>query len=146
MIMLLTLVVFLVGYKFDGIVLSVSGYLLTCVVAFVGGAVYLGLGQLIVGSIKNPETVNATTRLVYFLFIMTGMFGDIAKLGHMGQFGVYLDNFSHWSPYGCVKLMLSASMEPAKWGHDHNMAILLSIGYAVVFAAIGIKNFKWEAR
>jgi len=146
MIMLLTLVVFLVGYKFDGIVLSTSGYLLTCVVAFVGGAVYLGLGQLIVGLIKNPETVNATTRLVYFLFIMTGMFGDIAKLGGMGQFGVYLDNFSHWSPYGCVKLMLSASMEPTKWGHDHNLALLASVGYAIVFAAIGIKNFKWESR
>jgi ABC-2 type transport system permease protein len=146
MIMLLTLVVFIVGYKFDEITLSLSGYLLTCVVAFIGGAAYLGLGQLIVGLIKNPETVNATTRLVYFLFIMTGMFGDIAKLGHMGQFGVYLNNFSHWSPYGCVKMMLSASMEPVKWGHDANIAMLVTVGYAVVFAAIGINKFKWESR
>ncbi|WP_448700701.1 ABC transporter permease [Mucilaginibacter sp. AW1-3] len=146
MIMLLTVVVFLVGFKVDEITLTAGGYLLTCLVAFIGGAVYLGLGQLIVGLIKNPETVNATTRLVYFLFIMTGMFGDIAQLGHMGQFGVYLSNFSHWSPYGCVKIMLQASMEPAKWGHDHNVALLASIGYAVIFAAIGIKNFKWESR
>jgi len=146
MIMLLTLVVFVVGYKVDNITLSVQGYLLTCLVAFIGGTVYLGLGQLIVGVIKNPETVNATTRLVYFLFMMTGMFGDISKLGNMGQFGVYLSKFSQWSPYGCVKTMLQASMEPAKWGHDHNMALLASIGYAVVFAAIGIKNFKWDSR
>jgi len=146
MIMLLTLVVFLVGYKFDEITLSVSGYLLTFCVAFIGGAVYLGLGQLIVGSIKNPETVNATTRLVYFLFMMTGMFGDIAQFSDMGKLGPYLSAFSHWSPYGCVKLMLSASMEPAKWGHDHNMALLLSLGYAIVFAAIGINKFKWESR
>jgi len=146
MIMLLTLVVFVVGYKFNNITLSTQGYLLTCLVAFIGGAVYLGLGQLIVGAIKNPETVNATTRLVYFLFMMTGMFGDISKLGHMGEFGVYLSKFSQWSPYGCVKSMLQASMQPATWNHDTNMALLASIGYAIVFAAIGIKNFKWESR
>ncbi len=148
MIMLLTLVVFIVGYKFDEITLSTGGYLLTCLVAFAGGAVYLGLGQLIVGLIKNPETVNATTRLVYFLFMMTGMFGDIAllKMKDTDSLAVYVSAFAHWSPYGCVKLMVSASMEPAKWGHDHNMALLATIGYAVVFAAIGINKFKWESR
>jgi ABC-2 type transport system permease protein len=146
MIILLTLVVFIVGYQFDGILLSVSGYVLTFFVAFIGGAVYLSLGQLIVGLIKNPETVNATTRLVYFLFMMTGMFGDLSQFNDMGKLGPYLTWMAHWSPYGCVKIMTAASMEPAKWGHDNNMALLLSIGYTIVFAAIGIKNFKWESR
>jgi len=146
MIILLTLVVFVVGYYFDNITLSVPGYVLTFFVSFIGGAVYLGLGQMIVGLIKNPETVNATTRLVYFLFMMTGMFGDLAQFNDMGKMGPYLIWMAHWSPYGCVKIMLSASMEPAKWGHDNNMALLLSLAYAIVFAGIGIKNFKWDSR
>jgi ABC-2 type transport system permease protein len=146
MIILLTIVVFIVGYYFDGIKLSVSGYVITFFVAFIGGAVYLGLGQMIVGLIKNPETVNATTRLVYFLFMMTGMFGDVAQFNDMGKLGPYLTWMAHWSPYGCVKIMLAASMEPTKWAHDNNMALLLSVGYAIVFAAIGIKNFRWDSR
>ncbi|OCX52589.1 hypothetical protein BEL04_14150 [Mucilaginibacter sp. PPCGB 2223] len=146
MIMLLTLVVFVVGYQFDGILLSTGGYILTFFVAFIGGAVYLCLGQLIAGLVKNPETVNATTRLVYFLFMMTGMFGDIAQFSDMGKLGPYLTSMAHWSPYGCVKIMLQASMEPAKWGHDNNVALMASVAYAIVFAAVGIKNFKWESR
>ena len=140
MIMLLTITIFIVGFNVDKITLSIGGYALTFFVAFIGGAVYLSLGQMIVGLIKNPETVNATTRLVYFVFIMVGMFADL------GQLGPYINKSAHWSPYGAVKTMLAASMEPAKWGHDNNMALLASIGYVIVFAAVGIKNFKWESR
>lgn len=140
MIMLCTVVVFIVGYNYDKIHLTPQGYALTFFVAFIGGAVYLALGQLIVGLIKNPETVNATTRFVYFIFIMVGMFGEMGMLGEPVKQGV------HWSPYGAVKLMLAASMEPTEWGHDQNMALLASIGYAIIFAAIGIKKFKWESR
>lgn len=140
MIMLLTIIIFLVGYNYDKITLSLSGYLLTFFVSFIGAAVYLSLGQLIVGLIKNPETVNATTRLVYFVFIMVGMFGDLGVLGE------YVTKGAHWSPYGCVKMMLAASMEPAKWNHDTNMALLVTIGYTVIFTISGIKNFKWESR
>ncbi len=75
MILLVTVLVFFAGYYVDHITLSPVGYVLTFFTALIGGAVYLGLGQLIVGLIKNPETVNSTTRLVYFVCIMVGMFG-----------------------------------------------------------------------
>ena len=81
MILLLTAVVFLAGYYYDGISISPAGYLLGFVAAIVGGALYLGLGQLIVGLLKNAETVNSTTRLVYFVFIMVGMFGEFGIFG-----------------------------------------------------------------
>jgi len=140
MIITLTLLVFIVGSQYDKVTLPVTGYLVTFLVAFIGGAVYLSLGQLIVGLIKNPETVNAVTRLVYFLFIMTGMVGDL------GGLGPDVKKWTPFSPYGSVKTMLAVSMDPSKWSHDATIALLLSIGYAIVFATIGINKFKWEAR
>ena len=61
MIILLTAVVFLAGHYYDGITISPVGYALGFVAAIFGGALYLGLGQMIVGLLKNAETVNSTT-------------------------------------------------------------------------------------
>lgn len=140
MIILLTLLIFLVGYQYDKITLSLPGYALTFLVAFIGGAVYLSLGQVIVGLVKNPETVNATTRLVYFVFIMVGMFGE------MGVLGDQLKSWVHWSPYGAVKVMLAASMEPAKWTGDTTIALLVTVAYILIFATVGIQKFKWNIK
>ncbi|QJD96743.1 ABC transporter permease [Mucilaginibacter robiniae] len=140
MIILLTLVVFYVGYSFDKITLSPLGYVLTLFTAIVGGAVYLSLGQLMVGLIKNPETVNATTRIVYSAFILVGMFGESGLLGEQTK------HLVQWSPYGSVKLMLAASMNPAQWTSDTTFALLASVAYIVVFAAIGIQKFKWNTK
>jgi len=106
MILIVTTAIFVVGNNYDKISLSPSGYLLGFIAAIVGGAVYLALGQAIVGLIKNPETVNAVTRLIYFIFIMIGMFGELGMLGHE------LGEVVRWSPYGTVKRLLSASMDP----------------------------------
>lgn len=138
MILLVTLIVFFAGYYIDHITLTPIGYLLTIFTAIVGGAVYLGLGQVIVGLIQNPETVNSTTRLVYFVFIMVGMFGEFGLLGEQ------VKQISVWSPYGTVKHILATGMEPEKWNSETSMALLATIGYAVVFSTIGIKKFKWN--
>ncbi|HEY9532941.1 MAG TPA: ABC transporter permease [Mucilaginibacter sp.] len=138
MIMILTLAIFIVGFQVDKVTLPISGYALAFFTAFLGGAVYLSLGQLIVGLVKNPETVNATTRLVYFLFIMVGMFGELGLLGQYIKHGI------RWSPYGSVKMMIAASMNPTAWNSDATIAVLLSLGYIVVFAGIGINKFKWS--
>jgi ABC-2 type transport system permease protein len=140
MILLLTAIIFLVGHEYDKITLSPAGYALTFAVSFVGGAVYLGLGQMIVGLVKNAETVNSTTRLVYFVFIMVGMFGDLGVLGEG------LKEAIHWSPYGTVKAILSASMQPSSWTNTTSMALLATILYAVLFSFLGIKWFKWSSQ
>ena len=140
MIMLLTLVIFVIGYSYDHITLSLWGYVLTFWMAFIGGAVYLSLGQLIVGLIKNPETVNATSRLVYFLFILVGMFGEL------GVLGAEFKQVVHWTPYGTVKALLAASMEPQTWNAETTTVLLVSLGYIVIFATIGIQKFKWNTK
>jgi len=140
MILLVTIAVFLGGYYFDHITISPVGYALTLLTAFVGGAVYLGLGQVIVGLIRNPETVNSTTRLVYFMFIMVGMFGEFGILGKELQQVVV------WSPYGTVEKILSGSMQPSTWTHDTSTALLVTFLYAAVFFVVGIKRFQWSGR
>src|SRR5215510_4107856 len=133
MIVLLTIVIFIAGNNIDHIKLSPSGYAISFLTAIVGGAVYLGLGQLIVGLIQNPETVNSTSRLTYFLFIMIGMFGELGVLGNQ------MKEVIHWSPYGTVKRIIAAGMQPETWSHEATTALLLTIAYAVAFSVIGIK-------
>jgi ABC-2 type transport system permease protein len=140
MITLITILVFVVGANNDHIYLSTSGYILSYLTALVGGALYLSLGQMIVGLLKNAETVNATSRLVYFVFIMVGMFGDLGLLGEK------VKTIIHWSPYGTVKTILSAGMKPEAWNTDHSLALLATIAYAIIFATLGIKKFRWNVK
>ena len=139
MICIVTIGCFVVGYYVDNIVMPFSGYLLTFFAAMVGGAVYLSLGQAIVGLITNPETVNSTTRLVYFIFIMVGMLGEFGVLGDR------LQEVIHWSPYGAVRTILSQALSLTV---DAKMlkAFMVTAGYAAVFATLGIRNFKWTTR
>jgi len=138
MIMLVTTAVFIVGYFVDEVTLTPAGYILGYLTAIVGGSLYLGLGQAIVGRIKNAETVNSTSRLIYFVFIMVGMFGEL------GMLGAQLGKIVRWSPYGTVKDIVSTALEPAKWNNDTSISLLLTIGYAAVFIFLGIKWFRWD--
>jgi ABC-2 type transport system permease protein len=140
LILLLTIVVFISGYNFDHISMLAGGYIAAFLTSIVGGAVYLGLGQAIVGRIQNPETVNSTARLVYFAFIMVGMFGELGVLGDKFK------NAVDWTPYGTVKTILAGSLEPSKWNMQTTNALLLTLGYTIVFATLGIKWFKWSTK
>jgi ABC-2 type transport system permease protein len=139
-ISLMTTLVFVVGYQYDHIVLSAAGYIGGLLMAIAGGAVYLALGQAIVGRISNPETVNATSRLIYIAFIMVGMFGELGMLGD------FVDHAVIYSPYGTVKTIVSAALTPATWTSQTTVALLITLGYTAVFAFLGIKWFKWSTR
>lgn len=140
MIMILTTLVFIFGYQIDHISLSSSGYIFGFAMAIVGGAVYLGLGQVIVGRIQNPETVNATSRLIYIAFIMIGMFGELGMLGKT------IGEMVKYSPYGAVKRIVSAGLVPGTWNEQTSMSLLITIGYTLVFTYLGIKWFRWSNR
>jgi len=140
MIAIMTTGAFIAGVAIDNISdITPTGYAFGFCMAFVGGAVYLSMGQVIVGLIKNPETVNSTTRLVYFVFIMTGMFAELDK-----ELYKVVRDIEHWSPYGTVKTIVMSSLHPATWDSDATTSLLLTIGYTVVFTSLGIKKFKWK--
>ena len=140
LILLLTVLAFIAGYKFDGIEMPATNYIITFFISLIGGALCLSLGQAIVGLIKTPETVNSTTRLVYLLFIMTGMLGQFNFFGH--EFKVIVE----WAPYGTLKTILAAGLDPGRWDNHVSESLLLAIGYTVIFSIIGIKWFKWSVK
>ena len=139
MIILLTTFVFIIGHNYDKITLTPAGYALTFVTAFIGGALYLGLGQMIVGLVKNAETVNSTTRLVYIAFITLGMFGEFTS--SLKELKIIIQ----WSPFGTVKTILASSMEPSTWNSESSLALVVTLAYALVFSFLGIKWFKWNS-
>jgi ABC-2 type transport system permease protein len=140
MITIMTLVLFIVGMKYDKIVMTPGGYALGFLVSLISGAVYLSLGQVIVGLIKNPEMVNVTTRLVYFAFIMIGMFGELGLLGHK------IGDIVKYSPYGAVKRIVSAGLTPDTWNSQTTVSLLLTFGYTAVFTFLGVRWFRWSNR
>jgi len=138
MILIVTLAVFIAGFYIDKISVSFAGYIVAVFAAICGGALYLSIGQVIVGRIQNPETVNSTCRLVYFAFIMVGMFGELGMLGEQ------VTKIVRWSPYGVVRRIVSSSLQPDTWKMEDTTALLITLGYTIVFATLGIKWFKWS--
>jgi hypothetical protein len=45
-----------------------------------------------------------------------------------------------------VATLLSGAMQPAAWSADTWWAFLASVLYAIVFAGIGIRWFRWSTR
>jgi len=146
MIVLITTIVFIIGKDYDNITLSPSAYVITYFTAIIGGSVSLSLGQMIVGYIKNPETVNSTTRLVYIAFMMTGIFGEMYLALSKDKVDKIIAFAVQYCPYGTVKTILSTGMEPSKWNADTTTALLITIGYTIIFTFMGIKWFKWNTK
>jgi ABC-2 type transport system permease protein len=138
MILLLTVVVYYVGYFKVHIKLSMTGYVLGTLASILGGAVFLSLGQVIAGMIYNPETVFSTTRLVYFAFIILGLF--------VNALPDWAAKMVIWSPYGSIKKVVAASMQSNTWTNDTTIALVVSIGYTIIFSAIGISKFQWTGK
>jgi len=140
MITMVTAIVMIVGYQYDHIVLTPLGYIAGLLTAIVGGAVYLALGQAIVGRITNPETVQATSRLIYIAFIMIGMFGSFGMLGDV------FNKIAKYTPYGTVNSIVSGALTPSNWTSNTTINLLITLGYTGVFAFLGIRWFKWSTK
>ena len=143
MIAIMTIVTFIVGYEVDKISLPITNYILGFLAALLSGAVYLSLGQVIVGRIKNPETVNATSRLIYIVFIMVGMF---AEFGAMDNLGKVINLITKYSPYGAVKTIVSGGLTPTLWTTDTTTALIMTLAYTAVFTFLGVRWFRWSTR
>jgi ABC-2 type transport system permease protein len=71
---------------------------------------------------------------------MIGMFGELGVLGKD------IADAVKWSPYGTVNRILASSLQPSAWDKTSSMALLVTIGYTVLFAGLGIKWFRWSPR
>ena len=134
-----SIVVIVVGSIMHGVSYDPGTYLLIFVVALYGAAMFLGIGQAIVGLIRSTTAVNAVGRVLYIVLILLGI------LGVTGALGDTFSNIAKWTPVGALITLFTAVQGTAAWTSDDGWAIVAIGAYLVVFAGIGIRWFQWEA-
>lgn len=138
--LLIALVVLIVGSAIHNVTFSVGQYLLFLVISILGGAVFLAIGQTMVGLLKSADTVNAAARIVFVALIVLGLFGQSGVLGSAWE------SISQWTPVGVVMTLFAGVLDLSAWGSRQSLAVVACFGYVIFFAAIGIRWFQWEAR
>lgn len=136
----MSVVVLVAAAVIENLRLDPAAYLLTLLAVIFSSAVFLGVGQALVGLIKSADTVNAVGRLSFLPLVALGLFA------HSTIFGTTFETIARWSPGGSVATLLAGAMQPAAWSGDTWWAFLASVFYAIVFAGIGIRWFQWSTR
>jgi ABC-2 type transport system permease protein len=136
----MAVVVLLAAALVEKVTLNWGAYVLTILGVILSSAVFLGVGQALVGLLTSADTVNAVGRLSYLPLFALGLFA------HSQIFGTTFETIARWSPGGAVATLLSGAMNPPSWSAEIWWALLASILYAVVFAAVGIRWFQWSTR
>lgn len=139
-VFIMAVVVLAVGAIFVNVTLPAQDYVFTVLVALVGSAVFLSIGQAIAALIPSADTLNAMGRLLYVPLIGLSVFGNSDLLG------TTFEMVSRWSPGGCLETMFSATMGSAPWTGETWAALLASFAYTVVFASVGVRWFRWGSR
>jgi ABC-2 type transport system permease protein len=138
--LVIALVVLIVGTRLHHISLSVGTYALVLAVSILGGAVFLSIGQALVGLVKSADSINAAGRVLVLGLVL------LSSLGQSGTLGSAWESIARWSPVGSVMTMLAAVLNLSAWDSRDSLALLVCGGYIVIFAAIGIRWFQWEPR
>jgi ABC-2 type transport system permease protein len=139
-ILAMALVLLVAADIFEGVSLTAAAYLLTFICVIFSSALFLSVGQALVGLVKSADTLNAVGRIAYLPLFAVGLFGQSTI------FGTTFELISRWSPGGTVETLLSGAMNPSSWNSDTWLALAVSTAYTVVFAGIGIRWFQWGAR
>jgi ABC-2 type transport system permease protein len=139
-VLVMSVVVLVAAAVIVGVDLSAAGYVLTVVIAVLGSAVFLSIGQAIVGLIPNADTLNAAGRLLYLPLIGLSLFGQSDVLG------TTFELVSRWSPGGCLETLLSSAMGASSGTAQTWGAVLASAAYVIVFAGVGIRWFRWTGK
>jgi ABC-2 type transport system permease protein len=139
-ILVMAVVLLVAADLFVGVSLTAAAYLLTVIGVIFSSAMFLSVGQALVGLVQSAETLSAVGRIAYIPLFVLGLFG------HSTIFGTTFELISRWSPGGTVIALLSGAMNPSSWNSDTWLALAVSAAYSAVFAGIGIRWFQWGAR
>lgn len=136
----IALVVLVIGTRMHHISPSAGQYVLVLLVSILGGAVFLSLGQALVGLMKSADTVNAVARIIFIALVL------LASLGQSGALGSAWQSISRWTPIGLVMTLFAGVLNLSAWSVRDTLALVVSLAYVVVFTGIGIRWFQWDAR
>ncbi|WP_285727400.1 ABC transporter permease [Psychromicrobium xiongbiense] len=135
--LLASIVVVIVGSIVHGLTLSVGQYLLVLLIAVLGAAMFLSIGQALVGLIQSTSAINAISRLLMIVLMLLGL------LGGTGLLGDTLKAIADWSPVGALMTLFSDVLNQTAWSGQDTGSLLACIGYVLVFSLIGIRWFRW---
>ncbi len=138
--LIIALVVVIVGTRMHNVSPSAGQYVLVLLVSLLGGAVFLSLGQALVGLVKSADTVQALARVTFAILILLG------TLGQSGALGSFWGDVARWSPVGTVMTLFAGVLNLSAWYSRDTASLLVCLGYIVVFAGLGIRWFQWDAR
>jgi ABC-2 type transport system permease protein len=138
-ILVMAVVVLVAAAAFKSVTLDAGGYVLTLVAVVFAAAMFLSIGQALVGLIRSTDTLSAVSRLVYIPTFALGL------LGHTDILGTTFETIARWSPGGAVSTMLGGAMSPTTWNGETWAAVLVVLAYAIAFAGAGIRWFQWTA-
>ncbi|MGI8714379.1 MAG: ABC transporter permease [Solirubrobacteraceae bacterium] len=138
--LIIALVVLIIGTRIHHISPSAGQYALVLVVSILGGAVFLSVGQALVGLVKSADTLQAVARVLFAVLILLG------TLGQSGALGSFWTSVAHWSPVGAVMTLFAGVLRLSAWYSRDTLSLAVCAGYIVVFAGIGIRWFQWDAR
>lgn len=139
-VLAMTIVVVAIGSIMHHLAFTPWQLLLIGGVSLLGGAMFLAIGQAIVGLVRSATSVNAVARLFYIVFLILGVIGSSGLLGQTVQV------FAEWTPAGAVVSLYSAVLNLSTWGGAQTAGLISSVVYIVVGAFIGIRWFRWDSR
>jgi ABC-2 type transport system permease protein len=137
---IIAVVVLVIGSRMHNISVSVGDFVLVVAVSVFASAIFLSIGQALVGMAKSADTVNAGGRILFAALMFLGLFGASGALG-----GVW-ESISRWSPVGVVMRLFAAVLDLSSWGTTDTLSLLAGLGYIVVCSAVGVRWFQWQAR
>lgn len=136
----ISIVVLVIGSHLHSLSVSAGEYLLVLAISIYASAVFLAIGQALVGLTKSADTVNAGGRILFGVLMFLGLFGASGTLG-----GAW-EAISRWSPVGIVMRLFAAVQHVSAWTGSDSLSLLAGCGYILVCGAAGIRWFQWEAR
>jgi len=134
----LAIAVLIVGACLHLISLSAGECLYVLLVAVLESAVFLSMGQAVVGLVKSAATVNSLGAVLYVLMAFSGLYGFAGRLGGA------LQTFANWTPAGAVIVVFEGVLHQVAWSGGTTLSLLACFGYVTVGLFVGIKWFRWE--
>jgi len=138
--LIIALAVVIIGTRIHDLSPSIGQYLLVLLVSLLAGAVFLSIGQALVGLVKSADTIQAVARVLFAVLILLG------TLGQTGALGSFWASVSTWSPVGAVMTLFAGVLQLSSWSSHDTLSVVACLGYIVACAGIGIRWFQWDAR
>jgi ABC-2 type transport system permease protein len=132
--------VLIIGSRVNHLSLSGGQYINTLLVATLEAALFLSIGQALVGLVKSAAVVNSLGGLLFVALALSGLWGISSTLGSAVQ------TFAQWTPVGTVITIFQSALHQVAWTDHTTSSLLACLGYIAACLSIGIKFFEWEAR